>query len=63
MILEHKELLMIAMDQPLNLKEAVTSKSWREAMKTEINAIVKKQDMEAYRLATGSQSNRIEMGL
>ena len=39
--LEPGELLMIAADQPLNFKKAVTSKAWQEAMQTELDAIEK----------------------
>lgn len=52
-ILEPGELLMIAADQPLNFEEAVTYKPWREAMQTELDAIVKNKTWQLTDLPPG----------
>ena len=55
-ILEPGELLMIAADQPVNFEEAVTSKSWREAMQTELDAIVKNKTWQLVDLPPGHKA-------
>ena len=54
--LEPGELLMIAADEPLNFKEAVTSKAWQEAMETELDAIEKNKTWQLTNLPPGHKA-------
>ncbi|KAL4581058.1 hypothetical protein LXL04_017266 [Taraxacum kok-saghyz] len=55
-ILEPGELLMIAADQPLNYKEAVTYKEWRDAMQTELDVIEKNKTWQLVDLPPGHKA-------
>ena len=57
------EELLLAAEEPENYRKATTEKAWQEAMKSELEAIKKKKDMGAYRLASRSQVHWFEVGV
>lgn len=53
----------MGVDEPMNYEQAVKDRNWREAMSREIEAVEKKWNLEAYKVATWAQSYWVKMGL